>query len=244
MSNGFTGSDTKSLSEYVREIESFRETDPGQKVKGGGEYQDRHTDNILATPPRDERASGVLDRLEDMIQGKPLKPEPKGPQNMEARLKRLEKMGDVKETTTVAVMHDGRLLMGKRRDNGKWTMPGGGMKAGENPVNGACRELYEEAGVRCKDLNHLTSEEVEGRTGRKVMVHCYKCEFKNEPYTHSMMDPDNEVEKWEWVDVRMGLPDEVKANLHSPKNVLLRCMGLMEGDNVEVPPALTDPGLV
>ena len=39
-------------------------------------------------------------------------------------------------------------------------------------------------------------------------------------------DPDAEVHRWHWL--KMPLNDDVMGNLHSPKNVLLKGMGLME----------------
>ncbi len=43
-----------------------------------------------------------------------------------------------------------------------------------------------------------------------------------EPTTEN--DPDEEVEKWKWIDVSRGLPKEMLAQLHVPpeKNILLR----------------------
>jgi 8-oxo-dGTP pyrophosphatase MutT (NUDIX family) len=35
--------------------------------------------------------------------------------------------------------------------DGKWSLPGGGMHRHETPLEGAQRELYEEAGLRLKD---------------------------------------------------------------------------------------------
>lgn len=140
---------------------------------------------------------------------------------------RMAAYSDEKHTSTIAVMHSGRLLMGKRRDNGLWTMPGGGVNPGEDPHAGAVRELFEEAGIRVKALKHLGSDAVTGRSGRAVNVHSYKIDMPQPPHTNSHNDPDNEVSGWQWIDVSDGLPKEVEKNLHSPKNILLKRLGLL-----------------
>lgn len=44
----------------------------------------------------------------------------------------------------------GRVLLFRARFAGRefWIMPGGGLNAGESPADGACRELWEETGIR------------------------------------------------------------------------------------------------
>lgn len=44
----------------------------------------------------------------------------------------------------------GRVLLIRRADNGRWAMPGGALEVGETPAEGAVREAWEEAGVRCE----------------------------------------------------------------------------------------------
>lgn len=134
---------------------------------------------------------------------------------------------DRKEVSTVGVIKDGKILMGRRRDNGKWTNAGGHLDPGESPLDGAVRELYEETGLKCdpKDLVHLRTEDVVTPTGKKYRIHAYKLEL-NEGSTSMKDDPDAEVERWHWL--KMPLNSEVMDNLHSPKNVLLKGLGLME----------------
>lgn len=144
-------------------------------------------------------------------------------------LKRLMSAGDpVKGTTTVAVMCAGHLLMGKRRDNGKWTLPGGGMNPGEAPIAGALRELREEAGIVAGSLQPLASEVVAGRSGRKVEVHCFRADFAARPTTRTAQDPDEEVANWEWIDISGGLPATIAQHLQSPRNLLLQKLGLQK----------------
>lgn len=135
---------------------------------------------------------------------------------------------DRKEVSTVGAIKDGKLLMGKRRDNGKWTNPGGHLDPGEDPLDGAVRELYEESGIKCdpKDLVHLLTEDVITPTGKKYRIHAYKLELSEDAGTSMKDDPDAEVERWHWL--KMPLNGDVMGNLHSPKNVLLKGLGLME----------------
>ncbi|MCZ7461753.1 NUDIX hydrolase [Streptomyces sp. WMMC940] len=44
---------------------------------------------------------------------------------------------------------DGRVLLGKRADTGKWSIIGGIPEPGEQPATAAVREVYEETAVRC-----------------------------------------------------------------------------------------------
>jgi ADP-ribose pyrophosphatase YjhB (NUDIX family) len=128
------------------------------------------------------------------------------------------------EVSSVAVMDGSKLLMGKRKDDGKWSLPGGRLEGGEDPLEGAMRELKEEAGIDAHSLNYLGSQGVVNEKGETVMVHAYhlttggKVTVKN--------DPDGEMSKWFWVDVDYGIPSEVEENLHSPKNVVLHLLNL------------------
>lgn len=131
-----------------------------------------------------------------------------------------------KYVASVAVIDPVRhmILMGRRSDNGKWTLPGGGCDPGEHPVESAKRELWEEAGVKL-DLEYLESKVVTGYNGGQVCVHAFMA--YGSPNTTSKNDPDKEVVCWEWVPLTEGLPKDVKENLHSPKNVVLMALELI-----------------
>lgn len=52
-----------------------------------------------------------------------------------------------------AVIDDeGRILLIRRADNGKWAMPGGALEVGETPAAGVVREALEETGVQCRPV--------------------------------------------------------------------------------------------
>jgi 8-oxo-dGTP pyrophosphatase MutT (NUDIX family) len=136
----------------------------------------------------------------------------------------------MKRVATVAVVHDGKLLMGIRRDTNRWTAPGGHLEDGEEPVHGAARELLEEAGIAAdtKELRPLKSEVAARPDGTKMEISSFLYEPKEKPKTSMGNDPDFEVKRWHWVNVRGGLPKHVADKLHVPleRNVLMKGLGM------------------
>ncbi len=53
------------------------------------------------------------------------------------------------------------MLLGKRSDNGQWTVITGMLEPGEEPAAGIVREIFEETGVRAR-VEHLIRVEVVG----------------------------------------------------------------------------------
>ncbi|MBF6331101.1 NUDIX hydrolase [Nocardia transvalensis] len=49
--------------------------------------------------------------------------------------------------TAVVIDDEGRLLLNRRTDDGKWSLIGGILDPGEQPAHGVVRECYEEAGI-------------------------------------------------------------------------------------------------
>lgn len=114
------------------------------------------------------------------------------------------------------------MLWGLRSDSNKYTTPGGHLEPGEKPLEGAIRELWEEAGIDNVDLEPLGSLNV-----GKYLVHGFKAIVPNNTKTTSKNDPDNEIKKWVWAPTyQNSVPDQIKENLHAPKNVLLKLMGM------------------
>lgn len=136
----------------------------------------------------------------------------------------------MKRVATVAVIHDGRILMGMRRDNKRWTSPGGHLEEGEEPLAGGVRELFEESGIRAepKDLKKVGFKTVTKPDGTKLEVTAFVYEPKERPRTSMRADPDLEVQRWHWVEFGDGLRPDVAAHLHVPleHNVLLNALGI------------------
>lgn len=129
------------------------------------------------------------------------------------------------DVASVAVKNGDKLLMGTRRDNGRWTLPGGHLEAGEDPKEGAKRELFEEAGIEAKKIKHIVSKDVTTFTGKKLKVHGFVVEHDGKTSTKN--DPDKEVDKWHWIDTKK-FPKHILENLHSPKNVVLEKLGIQK----------------
>jgi 8-oxo-dGTP diphosphatase len=58
-------------------------------------------------------------------------------------------VGAMHSVSVAAVVRDdaGRVLVVRRRDNGRWEPPGGVLELGEAILDGLCREVLEETGV-------------------------------------------------------------------------------------------------
>lgn len=135
-----------------------------------------------------------------------------------------------KRVACVAVFRDGKMLMGKRKDNGRWTQPGGHLEPGEDPRAGAARELFEEAGIKLDPevLKPLASKTVKKPDGKTIKVYAFVAHVPGSTKSTVRHDPDEEVHRWQEVDVRKGLPKEIAANLHVPlkDNVVMEALGL------------------
>lgn len=149
---------------------------------------------------------------------------------------------------TVAVRHGDHLLMGKRRDNGKWTVPGGHVDPGEDFHQGAVRELAEESGITAppehvKPLGEPERKKAHGG-GDTIHVQPYMYDLAEKPKTSMREDPDGEVYRWHWVDVSEGLPAHIQKDLHVPAehNTLMHRLGLCGGEEPVEKDQGNDPG--
>lgn len=58
-------------------------------------------------------------------------------------------------TSIVPVLPDGRIVLVQRRDNGKWSLPGGIVDWGEDIPSAVRRELAEETGLSLVEIKRL-----------------------------------------------------------------------------------------
>lgn len=130
---------------------------------------------------------------------------------------------------SVAVILGGdKILMGRRRDNGKWTMPGGHLDPGETPTAGAQRELKEEAGLWVPgwEFQKLAVEDVDCEDGVRRRIFAFRVDIPQQLTASIHGDPDKEISQWSWIPFSKIPPAE---SLHSPKNVVLKALGLQTG---------------
>lgn len=140
---------------------------------------------------------------------------------------------DARRVAKIAVRHGSKVLMGKRRDNGKWTFPGGHCEPYETMKEGALRELNEETGIEAdpKCLYPMKSDQLKDRHGKPLHVSSWSVTFDGDrPPTSMKQDPDAEVHKWQWVDIDKGLPEYIACALHVPTE---RC-NVMQGLGMSV----------
>lgn len=132
----------------------------------------------------------------------------------------------MKHVAAIAIIKDGKILMGKRKDNGKWTNPGGHLNDGEDPVHGAIREVKEETGLdlQAHQLSSIGNKVVKGG---KIRVYGYKADLSGTNSTTVREDPDDEVYRWIWVNIFENRNPDIFNNLHVPKdNIIMDELGI------------------
>lgn len=110
----------------------------------------------------------------------------------------------VRPAAAVAIINDDRILMLKRVDNGKWTMPGGTLELNESLVDCAIREVREESGLDVKVLDVIGTytdpdiriEYSDGEVRREFTVVYYG------EATNCNVIIDNESSTYEWIPLK------------------------------------------
>jgi 8-oxo-dGTP pyrophosphatase MutT (NUDIX family) len=107
-----------------------------------------------------------------------------------------------------------RILMGKRNDTDKWTVPAGKLKHKECPYEGMARELKEETGLDAKEIK-LRKVIFENN----ILLYLFEIKIDSDQKIDTSNDPDQECNEWTYED-----PFDHIHELHIPanKNLALR----------------------
>ncbi len=117
---------------------------------------------------------------------------------------------------------DGRILLTRfvhegSPDAGKWTMPGGGMEWGEDPIETAAREFEEETGLDV-DIGRVlgvfsrwytADESARGKAGHVIGIVYEGTNMRGVLRTEFSRDPDNTTDAAAWFTL-----DEARALPH------------------------------
>ncbi len=99
--------------------------------------------------------------------------------------------------TRIVVVYDKKILLTKDwLGAGDWTLPGGGLRRGEDPAEGAARELMEETGIKISP-EHYKKLGMKTLKGRGIISHnhCFYLHLSHKPriYLHK---PEILAYKW------------------------------------------------
>lgn len=135
-----------------------------------------------------------------------------------------DELGEVtpKVASLAAVFDDdGRILLMKRADTGRWCLPGGKLDAAETPEEGAVREVREETGldVEVDDLVDTYARRPGEDTPYHVVALAYACERVG-----GDLEPSHEADAlryWEldavpeWTADHRGIAEDARTHLRN-----------------------------
>ncbi len=128
---------------------------------------------------------------------------------------------------------DSRVLVVRKRDAAKFTLPGGKLEDGETALEAAIREIREELGLDLEpaDLEELGSVEgfAANEVGEPIRSTIFTCRYVGASSAHG------EIEQMRWISTTM-LPEDPGAGDISPLLIskilpLYRAISQTDGDN-------------
>lgn len=123
------------------------------------------------------------------------------------------------------------ILLGKRREDGLWTGPGGSAEPGESPSQAAIREAFEEANLKINESMLKELPSIQAQNGK--MIHCFLVTMMPNG-THAGNDPDKEVKNWIWHPINDQLPGKTDDNrMKTISNARMIISGLKKSESKE-----------
>lgn len=201
--------------------EPFRDPKTDPQIKGPGIPNKQRT--ILPTRGTGIMANSGFDFIKDA--GKSGAPREGGPESkVDVAIEKKAPM----RAATIIVRKGDQFLMGKRRDTGRWTLPGGIVEDGESHHQGGVRELKEETGLEATKLKFLGGRVVESEKDRQTHLNIYEYHHDEKRRPSNKLDPDKELSEFRWLSSTEPLPEDVAGNLQHPNNAALDHMGLLK----------------
>jgi 8-oxo-dGTP pyrophosphatase MutT (NUDIX family) len=93
------------------------------------------------------------------------------------------------------VNQENKMLMGKRNDTDKWTIPAGHIEENECPFAGMGRELKEETGLDAKEIKMVKAGFEDG-----LLLYLFEIKIDFEQKIDTSGDPDKECDDWTYED--------------------------------------------
>ncbi len=108
----------------------------------------------------------------------------------------------------VMIIKNEKILLGRRHSDsnkadselhgeGTWTMPGGKLEYGESFEDGAKREVFEETGIRLKNVKVICVNNDQNEYAHFVTVGIFADDFEGKPI---VKEPD-EIVEWRWFEL-------------------------------------------
>jgi ADP-ribose pyrophosphatase YjhB (NUDIX family) len=116
---------------------------------------------------------------------------------------------------------DGAILLMRRSDSHRWSMPAGGMEVGETPAAAVVRETVEETGVRCRPVA-LVGVYDSMVWGNQHPSHEYKFTFLCAPCDDEGAIPDTAIHSHEAQAVSWFDEAHLPADLHGDHAIRIR----------------------
>ena len=135
----------------------------------------------------------------------------------------------MKHVSIIAIPHhlmSNLFLHGKRKDNGKWALPGGHGNPGETPDETARRELKEETSLDIKGMEECRNGGFTGDDAQPFKVFLFRAPAQENLTVDPSVDPDGEFSAFSYI-------DPLKNNdLHVPANRNLLVHFLQDGQKI------------